>query len=159
MYGGAKSNSRKTKTKKRNNSKKRGKLNLDKLATSTLLISSAVASLSKGQQKTLRKKIKQKRTKMKKKMKKRVKSGSDSTIGEGDGLVRYLDTKKNFQLFNPNAEDSTGGHAVLVEDTWTGPGDSNITIKDPEGHLHPLQWDSSSDSWLQAHFASPDAMF
>ena len=75
MYGGAK----KTKKKSKKSGSKRGKLNLDKLATSTLLVSSAVASLSKGQQKTLKKKIKQKRTKMKKEMKKkgkkRIRSG------------------------------------------------------------------------------------
>ena len=67
MYGGAKKTK---KTKKK--SKKGNKLNLDKLATSTLLVSSAVASLSKGQQKTLKQKIKQKRTKIKKEMKKKV---------------------------------------------------------------------------------------
>ena len=156
MYGGAKSNSRKTK--KRNNSKKRGKLNLDKLANSTLLISSAVASLSKGQQKTLKKKIKQKRTKMKKKGKKRVKSGT-STLGGGDELVKYMGADGKFHLFNPNAEDWWDRHAVLREDTWTGPGDSNIIIKDPEGHEIPLQWDSVHMRWLETHFAPDDAIF
>ena len=56
-------------------------MNLDKLASSTLVLSMTVSRLSKGQQKTLRKKIKQKRTKMRKKSKgkKRVRSGWLST--------------------------------------------------------------------------------
>ena len=86
MYGGAK----KTKKKSKKSGSKQGKLNLDKLATSTLLVSSAVASLSKGQQKTLKQKIKQKGTKMRKKKgkkmkgKKRIRSGG---LGERIGAT------------------------------------------------------------------------
>ena len=63
-------------------------MNLDKLASATLVLSMTVSRLSKGQQKTLRKKIKQKRTKMRKKSKgtKRVRSGIPPGGGpEGEG--------------------------------------------------------------------------
>ena len=70
-----KAKTRKAKLKK---TKTKQRINLDQLAGLTLLISSTVTSLSKGQQKTLGKIIKQKRTKMKKKDKsgnKRIRGG------------------------------------------------------------------------------------
>ena len=112
MYGGAKKTK---KTKKK--SKKGGKLNLDKLASHALLVSSAVASLSKGQQKTLKKKIKQKRTKMQKEMKKKVHKDKSGKKRIRSGMLESI------AMFDDADTDGDGFNSIgeILRDIFNAP--------------------------------------